>query len=504
MNNKQLSRLGFLMDRFSITGRELSNALHVDFTLVSKWRNRTRVLAPRSIHLKKIIEYFVALDSNTQYSTLVKILSESYPNAQLTSDNEISLFLSKWLSDKDDSSENCDLPIDIVNNKNVNKGEFYIFKDNAGRREAIINFMDIALSLPEGQELLLFSQENSEWFYEDKEFLNIWREKNLEFLRRKGKIRVIHTVDRLYKSIAFSLIKWLPLHMTGNTVSYYYPQFMDNPIKTTLYILKDHTVISGITSEGFTKTVYTFMCFDPIALQQSQHVFQSLLASSLPLFEKYLPYQADKLANLIVKAAEEEENNYYVNMPPSFFIMSRELLYNIFAENNLSNESIEMCINYYNSLQKQFYANSSQNYYRFIYDIIRLEQVLESDEIYFSELSTLTGRHITVTRKLFCQCLQEMISVLKNTPNFEIALLEGPPSSGLYGINLWIKENTITVSNTADINTNSPFSLATQELTAVNSCFHHFNQIWNATPQIKRDKNWVVQRLYHAMSKHKF
>ena len=109
MANKKLSRLGYLMDRFNITGRELASALHVDFTLVSKWRNLTRTLAPRSIHLKKIVEYFVALDSKTQYSTLLELLTETYPNAQLKSVTEISMFLSKWLSDIEEKLENDEI-----------------------------------------------------------------------------------------------------------------------------------------------------------------------------------------------------------------------------------------------------------------------------------------------------------------------------------------------------------------------------------------------------------
>ena len=114
-------------------------------------------------------------------------------------------------------------------------------------------------------------------------------------MKKNRKISVIHTVDRLYKSIANSLIRWLPLHMTGKTDSYYYPQFMDAPIKTTIYLLKDKAVLFSVTAEGLTKTILTYMCFDPITIQQFQYVALTLLDRSLPLFDKYYQNQSAKL-----------------------------------------------------------------------------------------------------------------------------------------------------------------------------------------------------------------
>jgi hypothetical protein len=493
------------MDKFNITGRELASALHVDYTLVSKWRNLTRTLAPRSIHLKKIVEYFVALDSKTQYSTLLELLMETYPNAQLKSDTEISMFLSKWLSDKEEKLENDEISLGFFHMKNVSKGQFYIFKDSIGRRDAVTKFLDTALSSsPEGKEMLLFSQENPLWFSEDESFLDVWREKNLEFLNHGGKIRVIHTVDRLYKSIADSLIKWLPLHMTGSTRSYYFPQFIDSPLKMTLYILKDTAVIFGMTTEGLTRTNYTYLCYDPIMIQQCQFVFQSLLSRSLPLFEKFMLNQSEKMLNIWLKADESKENSYIIATPPLITIMSRELIRKILVENNLNEEAIGPFLESHAKMQETFYVNSVKNHYRFIYDLNKLEETLESDEIVFNALSLLVGKRIIISHEELCQSIQEMLTCSNKVKNLEFALLDGPPAVGMKNINFWVKENTISVSSSILQHTDTPFSLFTNELTAVNPCYHYLNQLWNAIPQIKRDKNWVKQKLYHMISRFKY
>lgn len=499
--NNNISRLGFLMDRFNITGRELANALHVDFTLVSKWRNKTRILAPHSSYLKQIVEYFVALDSNIRHDTLKKIIFDAYPNAQLDSAPEIALFLGKWLTDVESNIENTELFPEIVNSKNVIKGQYYIFKDNSGRREAVMHFLDMALS-SEQHDLILFSQEDSLWFYEDEEFLDKWRESNLEYLRKNRKISVIHTVDRLYKSIANSLIRWLPLHMTGKTDSYYYPQFMDAPIKTTIYLLKDKAVLFSVTAEGLTKSILTYMCVDPVTIQQFQNVATLLLERSLPLFDKYYQNQSAKLIKVLAKADAGMENNYYINTPPFINVISEDLFRSILEANNVDDDTMNACMECHEIIRAQFYKNCEEKYFRCIYDISRLEKMTETDNIYLSEISLLAGRSIYINRNILSKCINEMMDALRNIPSFEIAILDEPPAPGLDDFDIWAKENSIVKSSAFDTETNMSFAIITKELTAVNSCFHQFNQQWNSIPHLKRDKNWIRQKLFQMFARY--
>jgi transcriptional regulator with XRE-family HTH domain len=496
MEYRHFSRLGSLLDRFGVTGRELANALHVDDTLVSKWRSNSRSFSPRSSHLKTIVNFFITLDSSTKYSTLNKLLSESYPDVEFDSVDTTSIFLKKWLLGDNPSPSNADLPANLINNLNADPGHFFIFKGNAGRREAIMKLLEVALLAPQEHELLLFSQENSDWFFENEPFLKIWREKNLEFLHKGGTIRIAHTVDRLYRTIASSLIRWLPLHMTGNTITYYYPQFLDTPIKITLYIVRDLLLNCSFTAEGLTKICHTYISFNPVAIQEAQFAVETILANSRPLFEKYLPHQADSLRTLTAKASQTEENSYFVGLPPFLSASSPELLRRILVENNCDAETIRTLLDYQIVLQKQLSVNSLIKHYRWFIDFSRLEQTLATDEkIWLNELSLLTGKRIWTSRPVFYQCIQELITTIDQTPHLELALIEGPPFPGLEGIDLWVKENTITVPSTIPADGQTPLALVTQELTTVNSYFYSFDQAWGEIPQIKHDREWIKQRL---------
>jgi hypothetical protein len=491
------SRLGLLLDRFGVTGKELANSLHVDYTLVSKWRNNSRPFSPRSSHLKTIVDFFITLDSNTQSSILCEILSESYPDVKFDSVNMIAVFLKKWLLGDVPYQKGADLPANLISDITADdKGHFFIFKGNAGRRRAIMKFLEVALLTPKEHELLLFSQENSSWFFENEQFLQIWRNKNQEYLNKGGTIKIIHTVDRLYRSIASSLIRWLPLHMSSNTSTYYYPQFIDTPIKFTLNIVKDLLLNFSFTSEGLTKNCLTYLSFNQLAIHEAQLASETLFANSRPLFQKYLPAQAGSLRTVTIKAARAEENSYFVGLPPFLPTSSPKLIRQILTENNCNHETIRILMDYHAELQKQFSDNSLINYYRWCIDFSRLEQLLNSNgKICLNELSILTGNRIQASRPIFCQCIQELVAVLEQRPHLELGLIEGPPFPGLEEIDLWVTENTIAFPYTIPADGQTPLALVTQELTAVNSYFYSFERAWNQIPKIKRDRKWIIQRL---------
>ncbi len=501
MITDRFTKLGFLLEQFNLTQRELADALYIHYTMVSKWINGKRILSSRSPYLKKIVNYFIALDSNIKFSRLKQILLYDYPHAQLNSRDEIYLFLRRWLLEEDHRHIKNDLLLKINADKDVCKSEFYIFKGNSGRRKAVEKIADISNSLPKGQETLLFSQEDNTWFYEDKEFLKLWKEKNFEFLQREGKINIIHTLDRSNKSNAFSLLYWLPFDISPGTFPYLHAHFLENTnTRFTLFILKNVAALFGFTSGITTKTLYTYMIFDSITLQKLQLAMENLLKYCTPMFDKSFPNEHEKIINLITIATMNKEDNYCFTLPPSLRIISSKLFREILLENDFNKTEVELYLNYHSTLQKNFYADSRECVFRFIYDINKLEKALESDCIYFEECSLFMNRTLKITRKTLIKSIEETIKAMEKMPNLKIALVEEPPDSFLENINICVKKDTISIFNKSVSKNQPTFSLFTHEPTAVNSYFYFFNQLWNSIPSLKRDPKWVIKRLISAIS----
>ena len=499
MTTNQLSRFGFLINEFNIKERELADSLHVHYTLISKWKNKKRFLTPSSPYLAKIVEYFITLDSPGNHQKLKDILLKVYPQAKLESTSEISLLLSKWLSDKRSDSVNNRYLSKTDFKTKVIKSEFYIFKGNDGRRDAIKAFQDLSNSSPEGKEFLLFSQEDNEWFYKEKEFLSSWKNFNQNFLKEKGKIKIVHTLDRSYTSNAFSLLCWLPLHVHPNTSAYLYPKFLEDiATRFTLFVLKDIEAIFGITSKFTTKNLFTYLFLDKITVTKCQLAIQSIIDFCLPMFNKITTADNHKVLELVGKAGEQEEDNYFFTLPPSFCLLSKKLFLKILDENEFEDEDKEKYLKYQSAVKNKF-RNNRSNFYRFIYNLNELEKIIKSKQIFLGEVSLFMGKPISATKDTFIACIKESISLIDMYPNLKIALFDGSPHVSLTGIDIWLKKNIITVFSARSSDPNSYY--ITNEATAVNSYFYSFNKIWNSIAPIHYEPDWVKNKLFKLITR---
>jgi hypothetical protein len=136
---------------------------------------------------------------------------------------------------------------------------------NDGRREAVLQFLDHILTLPQGQQLYLMSQEDLAWLIEDRDFLAVWQAKLAQLLQNRHKIRIIHWVDRSVDSLNSIIGYWLPLHLTGGIESWFFPKYSDSPFQTTLFILENDLAITGMSSPNLKDHRYTAMFRDPVS-----------------------------------------------------------------------------------------------------------------------------------------------------------------------------------------------------------------------------------------------
>ena len=91
------SRLALLMDAFGVSGRKLATALHVDYSLVSKWRTNKRPLSPGSAHTRCIARFFWQYERENNLSVLQNLLL-TWDNKFDPGDEEGSILsLSRWL-----------------------------------------------------------------------------------------------------------------------------------------------------------------------------------------------------------------------------------------------------------------------------------------------------------------------------------------------------------------------------------------------------------------------
>ena len=70
------SRLNLLMRVFSISGKDLSDLMSIDSSLVSKWRSGKRMLKPTSAYADKIVAYIIERDAPNHYKKYLPVVEE--------------------------------------------------------------------------------------------------------------------------------------------------------------------------------------------------------------------------------------------------------------------------------------------------------------------------------------------------------------------------------------------------------------------------------------------
>lgn len=86
---------------------------------------------------------------------------------------------------------------------------------NAGKRKAVEQFLLRILQEEKPQTLLLFSDEDMAWLFEDMTFALRWRELFTEVILKGNRVRIIHTVARNMNEMLEAVMKWVPIYMTG-------------------------------------------------------------------------------------------------------------------------------------------------------------------------------------------------------------------------------------------------------------------------------------------------
>lgn len=143
------SHFSQLLATFHVSGTELADILHIDASLVSKWKNNKRSLKSNSPFMDSITDYFISLDTISGYATLRELLSTEHINFDSLSEEQLKITFKRWLLSAVDNSENDFSLQDLESQCKKGKAYSYLqFQGNAGKRDAVLGLLRHAASLP--------------------------------------------------------------------------------------------------------------------------------------------------------------------------------------------------------------------------------------------------------------------------------------------------------------------------------------------------------------------
>ncbi len=490
MEQQNLSRLGMIMDALNISGKELAAALHVDHSLVSKWRNNKRSLLPHSSHSQNLAEVLLAFQERSEHKILYPILRAYSPTADLEDPQKAQDVLRAWLTDRTPSSQRPLWAGQYPEHQGWYDAQFRIWPDNAGRRRAVLDFLDQALAEPPGQTLQLISQEDMQWIVEDPEFVHSWQEKLRMVLQYGHRIEVIHWVDRDPASIQPVLESWLPLHLTGRIQSWFYPSYVDLSYRLTLFLLKGRLALVGMQPAGGSSQRLTALYGDPISQTQYEAMFAQFVSECQPLVKTRPTTETCQLLDeLLGQNSGAGETTFWVSSLPPASAYSSFLLAELMESNAVPAELRDRC-HHYHRLVREHWQGRGQ---RWLVSLEALRAGLAANRLLNPELSVLTGQAIVLNGDQIRRHLAELQQHLLQSENCAMAFVETSAMTKAAPINLWIEENHAVVAWSE--HPQLSYSATAIEPTVVRAFYQHYEERWNSVPRIQREPESVARHL---------
>ena len=511
--SQPISRLALLMQLLDITGREMAGALHVDHSLISKWKNNHRKIPVRMGMLDQVTDYLISRDREKANSLIYPLLIN--PSAHKTHLDKISQkelqktkqALITWLQDSKpiNTAETPDQQIQYWQSHLHYICPVEIYQSDTGRRQAVENIFDTLLSLPSEHELWLLVQEDAGWLVSDEAFSHKIKEKTRLAAEKGHAVKIIHWLNRNLDQLENMINFWLPLQFHPKIQTWYFPQYEQFGIPLTLYLIPDQVVLTGTTSFDETPVIQTMLFRDLHTIRSYESVFKGYMRESLPLLQTYTDSNSHEwMKQLYQAAAQGTSQMVYVQAerPSALLLPSPLIKHHIHRDlakylHSLLENQMPADINQSVTVKdtKSFMSVRHQNnaQVRHIYHLNHLIAGQNEAMITDTLSSMILGRPVTQALDQFKNMLRNLADHLQENKHFEIALLQDAD----YEASEW--SNLIFISNHMFLAWRShpgQARLSARESTFLHVMENYLDKRWQAIPSVCRNRHNVVTQLY--------
>ncbi|MDD2579315.1 MAG: helix-turn-helix transcriptional regulator [Eubacteriales bacterium] len=495
--NQTTSRLALLMQLLGVTGRELGIALHVDHSLVSKWKNNHRPIPVRSGMLSRIADYLIMVDTKNGHQVIQSLLVPPDFGSGPLPVNDLHGLLTQWL--RDPAQAGRQLP--------GNSEQYWldrdhyvcpveIFQGESGRRQAVLQIFQTLLRQPAPSEILIMSQEDRAWIDEDPEFSRKLRQLVIQVSEKGHRITIIYWLGQQHSSLLNIIHEWLPLQLQQRITSYYSPVYRPFAMPLTLYVIPEQAAIYGLMAHPQHKQRHSMLFRDSITIQHLKLLYESYLAGCQPLLESYDRSQLPRVLKQIVRASRDIENKpVFAQMAlPSVLLLpqsdARDLLspdhqQAIFA---LMTQADPQLPEQASQIQIRRKAEPS----RYVFSSTAIRNALQQPEVADEFLSLLANRPVRLSVAVFRQLLMTAASHLRNDPQMSIALINDEQFQSDSWQNLLLLHGDLLTA----WNSRSPgIILTARESTLLHAFNLYTDRRWQQIPTICRDRDQVIEQL---------
>ena len=287
-------RLDAVMKLTDLSNARLSHSIHMDISMISRFRTGVRTPVPGSDVMGRISSVlFERAEVSGKLNGLAKLMD--IPADMLDEDT-----LHGWLFDEgtipdreagiaeslleifDSFSAETRLPLPAPEKtvtEEIARSEQTEYYGREGIRSAVLRFLFDAWKGKAGL-LLLYSDEDQGWLTDDSDFFVRWAALMSACVKNGTRIRIIHNVDRDLAEMNDAIRSWLPLYMSGMVESWYSTKKRDPRFSHTIFLCPEIACIEAFHPAGTEASGIYHYYTDPQILKVCHSGYESMLASA--------------------------------------------------------------------------------------------------------------------------------------------------------------------------------------------------------------------------------
>lgn len=442
MRKKTLSILGYIMEQLNIKTVAMARSLHVDASLISKWKTGDRKLSTNSVYFDDIINYLLEQDRLNDLDQLKTALTYLYPHENL--DDYV---LTEKLLRQSLLNTTIDTPSleNKVLSNDTNVVQTLVFEENQGRREAMSRLLDFAESMTTPGEFVFIDSEEYNWLIEDSQFAQQFTTRIANLLKAGFHAKfVIHYSSYRARFIhLFDACSQLIFH---RNVNWYYSKYYDeNIFQFSFFVLNRSVSLLGISAGNADSSTMIFA--DSASVTRHESLAKNVL--NHPDCEcLFTDFKLSEFPNVIDNIYQyRKESTFYSFLPaPAFFAADSHLLKDILISNHLEKDRMQHCLALNERMREitSSYFSKQFNFPQpFIY-IFQLEEMIrraKSNPFISRSLTILADKTIKISPEQYAKELRMLANGLTKHSNLHIILVSTRDNISLPSINCWCKQN---------------------------------------------------------------
>lgn len=489
MRKKTLSTLGYIMEALNIQTVSMSRFIHVDASLVSKWKTGDRTLSAKSSYFDDIVDYIMDQSTNTIHSNLKNVLIDFYPHEKIEDEIHLENLLRQALSNNKPYHKSLGHQLDSNESNSISA---LTFEENHGRREAITKLLDYADTMTNSGELLFIDNEEFDWLLEDSTYAQEFVER-VENLIHKGfhAIFVLHYSS--YKSRLVQLFDLCSSLIFHRNIDWYYREYYDDTIINFSFFIINHAIsLLGFSSDHANSSTIIFN--NTALVLQHEAMARQMISRCNPLFTNF---EIPEIRQVLKSVSQfRKRGSFYSFLPSPLFITVKEsLLRDILVSNDINNEIIDKCVTLNHKLRNLIFKflDSNNNHKKddFIY-IFHLESILnraKNGEFSSRSLGLACNKPIRISPKHYVMELHDLVDELMTYDNLKIILVSDKDNISIPSINCWCKQDIWMLQmNKTGLRLSDEYSIVKAASSKWEQCLH-------IVPSERKNKNSVSQFL---------